>query len=152
MRAPTAAVLFVSAAQAGWADETAAFLIAGGVRAFWVLMITLLAAGTAQAARPVATTVESSAFQVLIVQPGDTLWAIANKYLKDPARWDEILKNNRLPTKDPTVALPGMTLRVPVRLINVTITSVGSHALNNKPRKINGWRKCWLNFNVGIAI
>ena len=84
-------------------------------------MITLLAAGTAQAARPVATTVESSAFQVLIVQPGDTLWAIANKYLKDPARWDEILKNNRLPTKDPTVALPGMTLRVPVRLIKVQL-------------------------------
>ncbi|MEQ1920413.1 MAG: LysM peptidoglycan-binding domain-containing protein, partial [Elusimicrobiota bacterium] len=56
-------------------------------------------------------------FQLVVVKPGDTMWAIANKYLKDPARWDEILKHNQLPTKDPTVALPGMTLRVPVRLI-----------------------------------
>ncbi|MDP3542179.1 MAG: LysM peptidoglycan-binding domain-containing protein [Elusimicrobiota bacterium] len=60
---------------------------------------------------------DGTTYQNVVVQPGDTMWAIANKYLKDPARWDEILKHNRLPTKDPTVALPGMTLRVPVRLI-----------------------------------
>ena len=58
-----------------------------------------------------------SAFQDVVVRPGDTLWSIAHRYLKDPARWDEILKHNRLPTSDPTVALPGMTLRVPVKLI-----------------------------------
>lgn len=57
------------------------------------------------------------AFQAVVVRPGDTLWGISHKYLKDPARWDEILKHNRLPTADPTVALPGMTLRVPVKLI-----------------------------------
>lgn len=55
--------------------------------------------------------------QNVVVRPGDTLWSIAHKYLKDPARWDEIVKHNRLPTADPTVALPGMTLRVPVSLI-----------------------------------
>ncbi len=55
--------------------------------------------------------------QIVVVHPGDTLWSIAHKYLKDPARWDEIVKRNRLPTSDPTVALPGMTLRVPVKLI-----------------------------------
>jgi hypothetical protein len=81
----------------------------------------LLAGLDALAAKPAATSVESTSFQVLVVQPGDTLWAIANKYLKDPARWDEIVKNNSLPTKDPTVALPGMTLRVPVRLIKVQL-------------------------------
>ncbi len=64
---------------------------------------------------------ETAAFQGVVVKPGDTLWAIANKYLKDPAKWDEILKHNRLPTKDPTVALPGMTLRVPVRLIKAQL-------------------------------
>jgi hypothetical protein len=58
-----------------------------------------------------------TAMQNVVVKPGDTLWGIAHKYLKDPARWDEILKNNRLPTADPTVALPGMTLKVPVKLI-----------------------------------
>ena len=60
-------------------------------------------------------------FQLVVVKPGDTMWAIANKYLKDPSRWDEILKHNTLPTKDPTVALPGLTLRVPVRLIKAQL-------------------------------
>ena len=64
---------------------------------------------------------DEESLQAVVVQPGDTLWAIANKYLKDPAKWDEILKHNRLPTKDPTVALPGMTLRVPVRLIKAQL-------------------------------
>jgi hypothetical protein len=56
-------------------------------------------------------------FQSVVVKPGDTLWAIANHYLKDPSHWDEILKYNHLPSSDPTVALPGMVLRVPIRLI-----------------------------------
>lgn len=64
---------------------------------------------------------DGGSYQMVVVKPGDTMWAIANKYLKDPARWDEILKHNRLPTKDPTVALPGMTLRVPVRLIKAQL-------------------------------
>lgn len=56
-------------------------------------------------------------FQNVVVRQGDTLWGIANRYLKDPARWDEILKHNKLPSSDPTVALPGMVLRVPIKLI-----------------------------------
>ena len=57
----------------------------------------------------------------MVVKPGDTLWSLAHRYLKDPSKWDEILKHNRLPTSDPTVALPGMTLRVPVRLIKAQL-------------------------------
>jgi len=81
--------------------------------------LLLLAAGAS--ARAAAAIDDESSFQAVVVKPGDTMWAIANKYLKDPARWDEILKHNRLPTKDPTVALPGMTLRVPVRLIKAQL-------------------------------
>lgn len=57
------------------------------------------------------------AFQNVVVRPGDTLWSISNRFLKDPAKWDEILKYNRLPSSDPTLALPGMNLRVPIALI-----------------------------------
>jgi hypothetical protein len=57
------------------------------------------------------------AFQEIIVGPGDTMWSIANKYLKDPQRWPEIVKYNSLPTPDPTIALPGMRIRVPVTLV-----------------------------------
>lgn len=56
-------------------------------------------------------------FQDVVVRDGDTLWGIAKTWLKDPSRWDEILKYNKLPSSDPTTALPGMTLRVPVYLI-----------------------------------
>lgn len=51
--------------------------------------------------------------QAIKVMPGDTLWSLSQKYLKDPRRWNVILKHNKLPTSDPTVALPGMTLKVP---------------------------------------
>jgi LysM domain-containing protein len=70
--------------------------------------------------------------QDVVVRPGDTLWGISHTYLKDPARWDEILKFNRLPTQDPTVALPGMTLRVPVRLIKTSLRAAHVVFLVNK--------------------
>jgi len=56
-------------------------------------------------------------FQEIVVKPGDTLWGIANKYLKDPRRWPEIVKYNKLQSDDPTVALPGTKIRVPLLLI-----------------------------------
>ncbi len=55
--------------------------------------------------------------QSVSVMPGDTLWGIAEKYLKDPSRWDEIVKHNPQLSGDITVALPGMTLKIPIRLI-----------------------------------
>ncbi|HOW89243.1 MAG TPA: LysM peptidoglycan-binding domain-containing protein [Elusimicrobiales bacterium] len=55
--------------------------------------------------------------QSVIVKPGDTLWSIANKYLKDPRKWNELLRYNRLPSSDPSIALPGSALKVPVDLV-----------------------------------
>lgn len=55
--------------------------------------------------------------QTIIVKPGDTLWSISNTYLKDPKKWNVILKYNRLPSADPSIALPGMPLKVPVTLL-----------------------------------
>jgi len=55
--------------------------------------------------------------QTVVVRPGDTLWSIANVYLKDPTKWNQILKYNKLPSSDPSIALPGMALRVPITLI-----------------------------------
>jgi hypothetical protein len=66
-----------------------------------------------QAADPTA----EKRFQNVTVKPGDTLWSISHTWLKDPAKWDEILKYNHIPSSDPTVALPGMSLRVPISLI-----------------------------------
>ncbi|HAM35578.1 MAG TPA: hypothetical protein DEB40_02095 [Elusimicrobia bacterium] len=81
--------------------------------AVFLAILILACGGWARAARRSA----ERSFQTVIVHPGDTLWGIAHVWLRDPAKWDEILKYNRLPASDPTVALPGMTLRVPVVLI-----------------------------------
>ncbi len=78
------------------------------IRALLILLFVAATAAPGSAAEKL---------QNVTVKPGDTLWSIANAWLDDPARWDEILKHNKLPTNDPTVALPGMVLRVPTRLI-----------------------------------
>lgn len=57
------------------------------------------------------------AMQEITVNPGDTMWSIANRYLKDPQRWPEIVKYNKLATADPTLALPGTKIQIPVLLI-----------------------------------
>jgi hypothetical protein len=59
----------------------------------------------------------SEELQNIIVKPGDTLWSISSVYLKDPTKWHQFLKYNRLPSSDPSLALPGMTLKVPVNLV-----------------------------------
>lgn len=83
-------------------------------------------------------------FQSVTVKPGDTLWAIAQSYLKDPTRWNELLKYNKLPTSDPTVALPGMSLRVPVSLIKVSMLAATMVELINevevRKRETADWR------------
>ena len=71
------------------------------------LMIALLLCGG----------VFAEVLQEITVKEGDTLWSVANYYLKDPQRWPEILKYNSLPSSDLNVILPGMKLRVPMLLI-----------------------------------
>ncbi len=60
---------------------------------------------------------EEIIFQEIIVKDGQTLWGVANEYLRDPQRWPEILKYNLLPVSDPNAVLPGMKLKVPILLI-----------------------------------
>jgi hypothetical protein len=79
-------------------------------------LLVMLAAPFCPAVSSAAGMIASD-FQDVTVKPGDTLWSIAKKYLKDPARWDEIVKYNKSISSDPTIALPGMTLRVPTSLI-----------------------------------
>ncbi len=78
------------------------------MKKFIIGFLILLRPGAAQAAEEL---------QTIVVKPGDTLWSISNTYLKDPRKWNVILKYNRLPSSDPSIALPGMPLRVPTTLL-----------------------------------
>lgn len=103
------------------------------------LTFLFLAAALARAAEA-----EPQRLQDVTVKPGDTLWSIAQRYLMDPARWDEILKHNKLPSSDPTVALPGMSLKVPVRLIKAHLRAAEmAYVLNrvdSRPRERAQWK------------
>lgn len=82
-------------------------------------------------ARMLGADASNETLQNIVVRPGDTLWAISHKYLKDPSHWDELLKHNRLPTADPTIALPGMIIRVPVKMIKNALRAAHlSYAVN----------------------
>lgn len=82
------------------------------------LALSAAAVPARSAAAPAPAQQESqSELQNISVMPGDTLWSISKKYLKDPTKWDEILRYNKLPSHDPTVALPGMTLRIPIKSV-----------------------------------
>jgi len=60
---------------------------------------------------------DEKGLQMIRVVPGDTLHSIANRYLKDPSRWPELLKYNVLKTGDPNLIHPGDKLLVPVKEI-----------------------------------
>ncbi|OGR82282.1 MAG: hypothetical protein A2901_04850 [Elusimicrobia bacterium RIFCSPLOWO2_01_FULL_54_10] len=82
--------------------------------------------------------------QEITVKEGDTLWAIAQTYMKDPRRWPEILKHNKLST-DPSAALPGMKIKIPVLLIREELRKAYLVYLLNEVRyrkkNESQWRK-----------
>lgn len=85
--------------------------------------------------------------QEITVKEGDTLWSVANYYLKDPQRWPEILKYNNLPSSDSSVILPGMKLRVPILLIKEHLRAAHLVQVMNEVRyrrsKEAEWKKAW---------
>ncbi len=51
--------------------------------------------------------------QTYVVQSGDTLSKIAQKYYGDPALYDKIFQANRDVLKDPNKIFPGQKLKIP---------------------------------------
>lgn len=60
-----------------------------------------------------AATLKADAPDVYVVQPGDTLWSIAGRFLEDPWRWRDVWRGNDL--SNPDRIFPGDVLRLSLR-------------------------------------
>lgn len=90
--------------------------------------------------------------QSIIVKPGDTLWSIADTYLKDPRKWNELLRYNRLPSSDPSITLPGMALRVPVSLVKEQYRAAKLISYMNDVRLRKGGGADWKQVSKGLDL
>jgi hypothetical protein len=81
-----------------------------------LLLVLLLSAGTLSLP---ATAQQGSPdqLQTIAISAGDTLWFVAQKYLKDRTKWEDILRYNTVPSTDPAATLPDMTLNLPTRIL-----------------------------------
>ncbi|MGE5153432.1 MAG: LysM peptidoglycan-binding domain-containing protein [Bdellovibrio bacteriovorus] len=77
------------------------------------LPVLLLAALTAFAPGALAATLKADAPDTYVVQPGDTLWSIAGRYLEDPWRWREVWRGSS--ASNPDLIFPGDVLRLSMR-------------------------------------
>lgn len=60
--------------------------------------------------KPVAKKASTRTHRVV---PGDTLWALAERYLRNPLRWPEIFNLNRAIIKNPHWIFVGQTFKIP---------------------------------------
>ncbi len=74
-----------------------------------VFGIKEVVAGELEVAEPSDAKVE-----FYVIEKGDTLWAVAKKYLGDGARYTEIFEANREVIKDPDLIYPGQKIRIPL--------------------------------------
>ncbi|MCK5357703.1 MAG: LysM peptidoglycan-binding domain-containing protein, partial [Elusimicrobiales bacterium] len=91
-------------------------------------------------------------FQNVKVRAGDTLWSISKRYLKDPKKWPEILKHNKIPSSNPSIALPGMVLKVPINLLKEECRAAKLVSFVNnvllRPRAKTNWKSVFKNMDL----
>jgi hypothetical protein len=90
--------------------------------------------------------------QEITVKEGDTLWSVANYFLKDPQKWPELLKYNKLPSSDLNVILPGMRLKVPILLIKENLRAAHLVYLLNDVRYRRNTQAEWKQAFVDMEL
>lgn len=69
---------------------------------------TVATVATTAAVRPIELAADAPERHVVV--PGDTLWGIAAKFLKDPFRWPEVWRMNAAQVKNPHRIYPGQVV------------------------------------------
>lgn len=93
----------------------------------------------------------SQQLQEIEVKSGDTLWGVANYYLKEPSRWPEILKFNNI-SADPNNVLPGMKLKIPVLLIREQLRSSTVISVNREVKMRRQAEMDWADAKVNTKL
>src|SRR5687768_12393587 len=75
-----------------------------------ISLIFLLSLAVAAFAATTSADLKPDAPNRYTVVPGDTLWGIATRFLKDPWRWPELWKMNRSQIRNPHRIYPGDVL------------------------------------------
>jgi hypothetical protein len=102
------------------------------------LLAFLLAAGWFPAAPVLAQgeiRLQENAPDRYIVQPGDTLWSIARKFLKDPWRWPDIWRLNQDQIRNPHRIFPGDVIVLQRQEVPPQLTRLETLALSPQVRE-----------------
>jgi nucleoid-associated protein YgaU len=71
--------------------------------------------------------------RVHVVQPGDTLWAIARTHLGDPRKWPKIFAVNRHIIRNPWLIFPGQRIVLPLRVASGVSEAWGDLSATDAP-------------------
>jgi LysM repeat protein len=118
-----------------------------------ISFVALARCASGQTPKPVppVITADSTHEVTHTVKKGDTLWDLAQFYLKDPFRWPDIFRRNTDIVKNPHWIYPGEVIRIPVSELRPEIISRLGITNTNVVARINTVTRAPTVFSTGTG-